>query len=244
MQSWFLPSICTRPLRRRALGEMGPVVSSAGNFSKVFCIGFNKTGTSTLHRLFVELGLSSWHGYYSHIPVVDPIFSSFQCFSDGERHDFGELDRAFPGSRFILTTRPFEEWLTSRIRHVERRRSLGASGPMRQEYDADPRGAVEQWIRRRLDYHARARDYFEARSGDLLVINVCNPSGGCDAVASIAAHLGLAAPPNLGLPHENANAEGAIADGTVRTRAEVRREVLAIMRDMGLDDSLARSEFP
>jgi len=28
-------------------------------FNKIFCIGFNKTGTSSLHKLFEELGLKS-----------------------------------------------------------------------------------------------------------------------------------------------------------------------------------------
>ena len=28
---------------------------------KVFCVGFNKTGTTTLHRIFAQLGLRSAH---------------------------------------------------------------------------------------------------------------------------------------------------------------------------------------
>lgn len=214
-------------------------------FNKVFCIGFNKTGTSSMHRLFIEFGLSSWHGYYSHLAVTDPIFSAFQCFSDGERHDFGLLDRAFPGSRFILTTRPFLDWLTSRIRHVERRRSLGATGPMRQEYEADPRAAVKYWIQRRIDYHARVRDYFAARESDLLVINACNPAAGPEVVSAVAAHLGVQAPPRVSLPHENANAErNLVRDDPVRTRADVRNEVMEAFRELGIDDAVARSEFP
>jgi hypothetical protein len=98
-------------------------------FNKVFCIGCNKTGTSSMHRLFTELGLRSFHGYYSHIPVNDPLFREYQCFSDGDQHDFALLDRSFPGSKFIVTTRPLDDGLVSRIRHVEMRRSLGATGP-------------------------------------------------------------------------------------------------------------------
>ncbi len=65
-------------------------------FNKIFCIGFNKTGTSSMHQLFLDLGLRSYHGYYSHFPVMDPIFGQFQCFSDGDQHPFEQLDRAYP----------------------------------------------------------------------------------------------------------------------------------------------------
>lgn len=111
-------------------------------FNKVFCIGFNKTGTSSIHQLFLELGLRSYHGYYSHFPVGDPLFKQFQCFSDGDEHPFELLDRSYPGSRFIVTTRRLDDWLVSRIRHIEERRRLGATGPMRMEYDANPVVAV------------------------------------------------------------------------------------------------------
>ena len=109
----------------------GPQGRGFRMFNKVFCIGFNKTGTSSMDRLFTELGLKSFHGYYSHIPVTDPLYRDYQCFSDGDQHDFALLDRTFPGSRFIVTTRPLDDWLVSRIRHVEQRRRLGATGPMR-----------------------------------------------------------------------------------------------------------------
>ncbi len=73
--------------------------------NKIFCIGFNKMGTTSMHVLFKKLGLKSWHGYYSHIPLTKPQFKRFQCFSDGDQHPFEAMDAAFPGSRLILMTR-------------------------------------------------------------------------------------------------------------------------------------------
>ncbi len=99
------------------------------SFSKVFCIGFNKTGTSSMHRLFTELGLRSFHGYYSHIPVTDPLYREFDCFSDGDQHDYALLDRTFPGSRFIITTRRLDgtDAAGVRGRSPARRPHLGAA---------------------------------------------------------------------------------------------------------------------
>lgn len=211
-------------------------------FNKVFCVGFNKTGTSSMHRLFTELGLRSFHGYYSHIPVTDPLYREYQCFSDGDQHDFALLDRTFPGSRFIITTRRLDDWLISRIRHVEMRRSLGATGPMRQEYEADPRRAVRTWIHRRLDYHQRAASYFAARPDTLLVIDVCTNPDVILACTTIAGFLGLAPREGLELPHENAQRAPTAAG--VRSRAEARVEVEEVLRELGLPAARHGDIFP
>lgn len=215
-------------------------------FNKVFCIGFNKTGTSSLHQLFLDLGLTSLHAYYSHFPVRDPIFAQFQCFSDGDQHDFAALDQAWPGSKFILTTRPFEDWLISRIRHVEQRRHIGASGPMREEYEANPGLAVRRWIERRLRYHGSVRDYFLGRENDLLVVNVCDSGAATDSVTRIGRFLGLQPLVGMRMPHENA-APGEIAcpqPGAIRPKAVVRDEVRAAFQSLGIDDDVQRSLFP
>jgi hypothetical protein len=208
-------------------------------FNKVFCIGFNKTGTSSMHRLFTELGLVSFHGYYSHIPVTDPLYAAYQCFSDGDQHDFGLLDRTFPGSRFILTTRRLGDWLASRIRHVELRRSFGATGPMREEYEADPRAAVRSWIERRLSYHRRVADYFASRPGTLLVVDICSGADPIASAATIAAFLGLPLPAGLSLPHENAQRSRAVRD-----KAEIRGEVQAALADLTLPAEWLEARFP
>lgn len=214
-------------------------------FNKVFCVGFNKTGTSTLHQLFLDLGLTSWHGYYSHIPVGDPLFAAYQCFSDGNEHDFELLDQTFPGSRFIATSRRLDDWLVSRIRHVEQRRLIGATGPMRQEYEADPVAAVGRWVSTRRDYHQRLAAYFAARPGDLLAIDLCRGTDPDGVLAATTRFLDITPPPGLRLPHENAgrSPEAAVA-GVLRTKAEVRAEVLTRLGELGLSEAEQRSVFP
>jgi len=211
-------------------------------FNKIFCIGFNKTGTSSMHRLFTGLGLRSFHGYYSHIPVTDPLYGDFDCFSDGDRHDFVLLDRTFPGSKFIITTRRLDDWLISRIRHVEMRRSMGATGPMRQEYEADPVRAVRAWVQRRLDHHERAAAYFAGRPETLLIVDICSQRDAAGSCAAITDFLGLAPRPDLTLPHENAQSAPPAAG--VRSKAEVGAEVAAALRALRLPPERATSSFP
>ncbi len=214
-------------------------------FNKLFCIGFNKTGTSSMHRLCGELGLRSWHGYYSHLPVSDPVFRQFQCFSDGDQHDFTTLDRTFPGSRFILTTRPLEDWLISRIQHIEYRRSIGASGPMREAYEASPAQAVTQWIECRLRYHRQVQQYFLGRDADLLIIDLCNPALAAESLGRIVKFLGVAPPAGLALPHENSRLGRQVPQAArVRERGEIHEEVQHALRRVGLESDCGRSVFP
>jgi hypothetical protein len=79
---------------------------------KIFVIGFNKTGTITLHRLFLNNGLKSEHnGRMWHI-------SKFNCFSDnGNERPFKNYAERFPNSIFILNTRQLDRWIISRCKH-------------------------------------------------------------------------------------------------------------------------------
>lgn len=214
-------------------------------FNKVFCIGFNKTGTSSMHQLFLDLGLTSWHGYYSHLPVTDPIFQQYQCFSDGDLHDFELLDKTYPRSKFIVTTRPFEDWLVSRIRHIEQRRSIGATGPMREEYEASPELTVRTWIARRLHYHQHVQNYFRGREDDFLIVNICNAADAPVSLQRIGAFLGIPIPAGMTVPHENARADHMPPDpGTVRDKPLVYEEVRAAFQALGLDEQVWKSVFP
>lgn len=101
---------------------------------RVFGIGLNKTGTTSLHNAFIELGLNSFHwgGPEAHDAVMkavneerplltylDPAYDAFLDIGVLSRR-FALCDRQYPGSKFVLTVRPVEEWLDSRRRHVER----------------------------------------------------------------------------------------------------------------------------
>ena len=111
---------------------------------KIFGIGLNKTGTSTLGRCFRKLGLGPV------APVGDKATRSctrqlfenrdyqpalhfaktYRCFEDRPWNVwqmYRKLDTTFPGSRFILTTRCAESWWRS----VERWLSFSKPGMLR-----------------------------------------------------------------------------------------------------------------
>ena len=141
-------------------------MSGAAGSRKIFCIGLNKTGTISLHQALTTLGFSSlhWGGQASRHAVERAIredkplleyLGDYDAYSDIQRLsvNFELLDRQYPASRFILTTRDVEQWLDSRRRHVLRNRERKAQG----EYDGtfleiEP----DRWRAQFVDHH-RAR---------------------------------------------------------------------------------------
>ena len=95
--------------------------------SKVFGIGLSKTGTTSLTRALRVLGYRATHfplsalRCSSEVPqlAVDRIRKR-DAFTDTPiPHFYRELDRFFPGSKFVLTVRNVESWLDScAINHV------------------------------------------------------------------------------------------------------------------------------
>jgi O-antigen biosynthesis protein len=154
---------------------------------KIFCIGLNKTGTSSLHRALQTLGFRSLHLGGPEVPraikrateegrgLVEYL-GDYDAYSDiwrlSERFDV--LDQQYPGSKFILTIRDLDEWLESRRRHVERNvlrteRKLYKGGFLTVD--------VEAWTRDYHQHHGRVLDYFAERPDDLLVVNIAGGDG-------------------------------------------------------------------
>ncbi len=150
---------------------------------KIFCIGLNKTGTSSLHRALQDLGFTSQHfggppirkAVERAIAEDKPLLTYLpeaDAYSDIQRLsvNFERLDREYPGSKFILTTRPIDGWIDSRRRHVERNRAAKARG----EYDGtfleiEPerwRELFEQHHRKVVEYFAGRDDFIEFRVTD------------------------------------------------------------------------------
>ena len=92
--------------------------------AKVFCIGFNKTGTTSLHAFFEHEGLTSMHNIAwpveSHRLTGRSFFEKTTCYTDGEQAAFHRLEEWFPNAVFVLNTRDERSWLRSRIKHVMR----------------------------------------------------------------------------------------------------------------------------
>lgn len=136
---------------------------------KVFAIGFNKTGTTSLHQTFLEMGLTSYHGPNWHACDDERLLRSWHCFSDAAPRNFARLDVLFPQAKFILNVRDLESWLISRIRHIRKYEAEGRHRPSAGwDVTAD---AIRSWVISRNLHHTMVQYYFSHRPDDLLIIN-------------------------------------------------------------------------
>lgn len=191
------------PRRRLALRRAMHVQG----YSKVFGIGAARTGTSSLGRAFVLLGLrhTSWNpALWEAFEREDyePIFSvaaRFESFEDGPwngRDFYRELDERFPGSKFVLTVRDENSWQRSHERHF----SAEGAGRIPERYRiANYAERREQFLREYRSRNNAVLAYFADRPGDLLVLDVVGGEGW----ERLCPFLGLA-PPAGAFPHLNA----------------------------------------
>jgi glycosyltransferase involved in cell wall biosynthesis len=164
-------------------------VRSGPDRPRVFCIGLNKTGTSSFHAAMEILGLTSLHWGGPAIgdairaaleqgrPLLSSLAPAFDAFSDIgllSTH-FDLLDEQYPGSRFVLTVRSVDGWIDSRRRHVERNVARHDAG----EYDGNFLVVDEQLWREQWERQVtRARRYFEARREFLEIDLTARPEWG------------------------------------------------------------------
>jgi hypothetical protein len=181
--------------------------------TKVFGIGFNKTGTTTLGVALRFLRYRVCRGarplrrtlgqqrmmQLLHAGEFGPLLEVAQGFDAFEDNPwfviYRELDAAFPGSRFILTVRDDARWIESAIRYY------GSSTSDLREWiygTGDPVAAKQQWLARYRRHNERVSDYFRDRPGDLLVVDWERGDGW----AELCGFLGVR-PPTGPFPHLN-----------------------------------------
>jgi hypothetical protein len=177
---------------------LGPVPT------RIFGIGLHKTATTSLHKAFQILGFDSLHWGRGEAPLiwqqmndvrVEPnergvpryisrskTLERFYAACDLPIPLFyRELDKAYPGSKFILTVRAEEQWLKSVERlwdpEYNSTRKLWDIYPIsntlhkalygRTDFDA------ETMLKRYRLHNAAVREYFKGRD-DLLVMEAAN----------------------------------------------------------------------
>ena len=174
---------------------------------RIFCVGLNKCGTTSLDRMFRASGLrsvSSGHAKMrpaavtmfvnlsAHRPLIAGL-ERFVAFSDLnflspriylDAHVlFERLDAENPGARFVLNTRPKDDWLRSRAEHASPKGKPFAER-FAKAFRVPPtevRGIwSEQWDR----HHAAVRRHFEGRGEQFAEFDVSR-----DDPAALAAFL-------------------------------------------------------
>ena len=168
------------------------------NFNKVFGLGLSRTGTRSLTAGLQYLGFN-----ISHYPTDEQTFQELargdHRFSLLEMHDgmtditvapyYEELDRLYPGSKFVLTVRDEETWLQSCENHWSGRDAFAPTKGSSEEshmkirrflraavygcYDFQP----ERFARVYRKHVDQVLDYFRDRPEDLLVMNVVGGEG-------------------------------------------------------------------
>jgi Sulfotransferase domain len=157
--------------------------------TRVFGIGLHKTATTSLHCAFRKLGYDSLHWGVGQAPLIWQEMEKFGISKTLEQFYalsdlpipllYEKLDKAYPGSKFILTVRDSEKWIKS----VEGLYSY-KTNPTRWTWDAYPiTNRLHRALYGRIDfdrhtmlmtYHQHNRGvikYFKDRPHDLLVMD-------------------------------------------------------------------------
>jgi hypothetical protein len=154
---------------------------------RVFGIGLNKTGTSSLHAALEVLGYTGLHNagpkrgalirraIEEQKPLLHYLDPEYEAFSDTPvTMYFWLADVQYPGSKFILTVRDLEEWLDSRRRHVEKNQQRAAEGAYHGKF---LKVNLALWEREYRVHDGAVRSYFAGRPDDLLVLDVTAGNG-------------------------------------------------------------------
>jgi len=160
--------------------------------AKIFCIGFHKTGTTSLAVALKMLGyrVTGPNGVRdpdiagNALKMAHDLVPKYDAFQDNPWPIlFKELDRAYPGGRFILTLRDPQSWIKSQVRHFGRMET-----PMRRWiYGVGcPEGNEEVYLRRFEGHNNEVLDYFRDRPAELLVMDLAkgDAAGSCCARSS------------------------------------------------------------
>jgi hypothetical protein len=171
---------------------------------RVFCIGWHKTGTSTLGLALIRLGYSV---VGCRLDMVHPlrrgdleavldVAGQFDAVQDVPWAAlYRELDERYPGSRFILTERDDDSWLRSARRHFKNTEIalhewLYGRGRLI--------GNEKLYLDRYRRHNSEVREYFAGRPDEFLVMNLAEGDGW----AVLCGFLGYPVPQQL-FPHAN-----------------------------------------
>jgi hypothetical protein len=146
---------------------------------KIFVIGLNKTGTTSLHILFLVNGLKSYHNPDWIRRIKDDHdyeINGFQCFSDGRAENFTDMAEKYANAIFILSTRSLRSWIISRFKHGYV--TLNASfrtpeqrGKFNWAYPPSKEKMIS-WIEARNTHHHNVLTYFKNNPERLYIINI------------------------------------------------------------------------
>ena len=156
--------------------------------SKIFGIGFHKTGTSSLAEALRTLDYKVCDGAHpfnergtwtqmiagihkGNLDLVYQVADDFEAFQDNPWYLlYSELDKQYPGSKFILTLRDEENWLRSALNHFSNKgfkRNDMKKLIYGNRYGRDKKLLLDRYRRHNKEVLA----YFKDRPNDLVILN-------------------------------------------------------------------------
>ena len=150
---------------------------------KVFCLGFQKTSTTSIGKALTFLGYQVC-GYYPFRDFdkpgeFDEIAFIKRLFDLADTHDgfkdtpwpvfYKELDERYQGSKFILIIRNTDSWIKSVVQDFQ------AWGNAIHNYIYGvpfPQGHEDVFIERYETHNREVQEYFSNRPNDLLVLHL------------------------------------------------------------------------
>jgi hypothetical protein len=165
------------------------------NPPKIFQIGFNKCGTTSLHVFFQKNNIPSihWHdgrlaktmydNYKHGQKLLSKEYSKYTAFFDMEnclegiyiaQLLFKKLDKEYPGAKFILNTRNKEKWIKSRLQHNlpfcnKPTKYITVCALLNNVSENE---MVSKWRHEWDEHHAAVKKYFKYRPQDLLIFDI------------------------------------------------------------------------
>lgn len=147
---------------------------------KYFCIGFNKTATTTLHYLFKYNEVPSWHDVQYNWDT-----DKYCAFSDGKNSVGCPINGVpagseisipsikkyleYPNSIFILQTRPLGDWLISRFKHGhEQIRGTKKNHP----FWPPSTELARRFISARQKHHMNVLEFFRDMPEKLIIVDI------------------------------------------------------------------------
>ncbi len=144
---------------------------------RVFCIGWHKTGTTTMGLALLELGYTVLGARLDMAPSL--LKGDLEvALEEASKYDalqdvpwaalYKELDKKYPNSKFILTVRDTNSWLHSASTHfkdtqVDLHEWLYGNGVLA--------GNEEIYLRRFESHYAAVHDYFKDRPEDMITMD-------------------------------------------------------------------------
>jgi hypothetical protein len=142
---------------------------------KVFCIGFGKTGTTTIEQVLRDFGLKLGHQPTAELLIYEYDKRNFAAIADychsadafqdlpfAAPYLYSYLDQMFPNSKFILTERDdAEQWYSSIVRFHSKKWADGVNPPNKEQLlAAGYRNSTFAYDTKKILFHTEDDDLY------------------------------------------------------------------------------------